>query len=44
MYCFGLQAVQLQAVHSMQNEVIKGLTNYYFTFVDVMEFRVCHIF
>lgn len=33
------KSVQLQPVHSIQNEVIKGLSNYYFTFVDVMEFR-----
>lgn len=30
---------QLQPLHSVQNEVIKGLSNYYYTFVDVMEFR-----
>lgn len=33
------KSVQLQPVHSIQNEVIKGLSNYYYTFVDVMEFR-----
>ncbi|KAJ7380999.1 Nck-associated protein 1 [Desmophyllum pertusum] len=33
------KSVQLQSVHSIQNEVIKGLSNYYYTFVDVMEFR-----
>ena len=39
-YDFFFQSVQLQPVHSIQNEVIKGLSNYYYTFVDVMEFRV----
>lgn len=33
------KSVALQPVHSIQNEVIKGLSNYYYTFVDVMEFR-----
>lgn len=33
------KSVQLQPVHSIQNEVLKGLSNYYYTFVDVMEFR-----
>lgn len=33
------KSVQVQPVHSIQNEVIKGLSNYYYTFVDVMEFR-----
>lgn len=33
------KSLSLQPVHSIQNEVIKGLSNYYYTFVDVMEFR-----
>ncbi|EDO45022.1 predicted protein [Nematostella vectensis] len=33
------KATQLQAVQSIQNEVMKGLSNYYFTFVDIMEFK-----
>lgn len=30
---------QLQPLHNVQNDVLKGLSNYYYTFVDVMEFR-----
>ncbi|XP_031558221.1 nck-associated protein 1 homolog isoform X1 [Actinia tenebrosa] len=33
------KAPQLQPVSSIQNEVMKGLSNYYFTFVDIMEFK-----
>ncbi|KAK3726966.1 hypothetical protein QZH41_004178 [Actinostola sp. cb2023] len=33
------KAPQLQSIISIQNEVMKGLSNYYFTFVDIMEFK-----
>lgn len=37
---FYLQS-QLSAVNQIKAEVIKSLSLYYYTFVDIMDFRVC---
>ena len=31
----------MAAVLQMHGEIVKGLTNYYYTFIDVMDFKVC---